>query len=239
MTQQINLFDASLQRQRVWLTLGNVVVAGVLLAVTVGVLGAWARQELPALTVQLAAGDAQLKAMRDQITALGQQAASRKPDPRVEQELGAARLLLAAREEVLAVLKQRLGPDAASFAAYLRGFARQSVAGLWLTGFSFDAASGGMAIHGRTVDPALLPEYIRRLNKEQVFQGHAFAALKLVEGKPEPAPGAANAPQAPAAPPAVAGKAPYHEFKLIPARDGAQSGKPAALTQTPLSGGPG
>jgi hypothetical protein len=160
---------------------------------------------VPALNVQLAASETQLKTMRDQVAALGQQAANRKPDPQVEQEMGAARLLLDARGEVLTVLKQRLGPEATSFADYLRGFARQSIAGLWLTGFSFEAASGGMEIHGRTVDPALLPEYIRRLNKETVFQGALFA-LKLVEGKP--APGVANAGNAGAsgAPGSVAGE---------------------------------
>lgn len=235
MAQQINLYDPSLERQRDWLALGNVVAVALLLAVAVGLLGAWARQDLPALAAQAAANDAQLKSLRDQITTLGQQAASRKADPRVEQELGATRLLLAARTEVLAVLKQRLGPDADSFADYLRGFARQSVAGLWLTGFSFDAASGGMEIRGRTTDPALLPEYIRRLNKEQAFQGRAFAALKLAEGKIEARPDAAAVPAAPApAPrPVAAGRAPFHEFILTPAKSG---GAAQVLTRAPGSG---
>lgn len=237
MTQQINLYDPSLLRQRDWLALGNVMAAALLLAVAVGLLGAWARQDLPALTAQAAANDAQLKTLRDQITTLGQQAASRKADPRVEQELGATRLLLAARAEVLDVLKQRLGPDADSFADYLRGFARQSVAGLWLTGFSFDAASGGMEIRGRTVDPALLPEYIRRLNKEQAFQGRAFAALKLAEGKIEARPDAAAVPAAaPVARPLAASRAPFHEFVLTPAKSG---GAAQVLTRAPGSGGPG
>jgi hypothetical protein len=241
MTQQINLYDPSLLRQRDWLALGNVVAAALLLAVAVGLLGAWARQDLPALTAQAAANDAQLKTLRDQIATLGQQVANRKADPRVEQELGATRLLLAARAEVLAVLKQRLGPDADSFADYLRGFARQSVAGLWLTGFSFDAVSGGMEIQGRTVDPALLPEYIRRLNKEQAFQGRAFAALKLAEGqiaaRPETAAAPAVAP-APAARSAAASRAPFHEFILTPAKSG---GAVPVLTRAlgPGSGGQG
>lgn len=241
MAQQINLYDASLERQRDWLALGNVVVISAVMAVVIGVAGSWARQGVPALNVQLAASEAQLKTMRDQVAALGQQAASRKPDPQVEQEMGAARLLLDARGEVLTVLKQRLGPDATSFADYLRGFARQSIAGLWLTGFSFDAASGGMEIHGRTVDPALLPEYIRRLNKEAVFQGRAFSALKLVEGKPVPGvanvPGTPGASGAPGAQPPLASKAPYHEFMLIPLAE--TSGKPDVLTQVPLPGGSG
>jgi len=193
-------------------------------------LGALTRHEVPALTAQTAANDAQLKAAREQITVLGQQVAGRKPDPRLEQELGAARLLLAARGEVLTTLQQRLGPHAGSYAEYLRGFSRQSVAGLWLTAFNFDG-SGGMEIQGRTVDPALLPEYIRRLGKEQAFQGRTFAALKLDEGKLEPV---VSAPPPPTAT-APAAKAPFHEFTLTPAR---ADGKPAVPPRA-TTGGPG
>jgi hypothetical protein len=183
MAQQINLYDSALQKQRDWLSLANVTAAGVLLLLAIAVLGAMTRHEVPSLIAQTAAGDTQLKTLRDQLAALSQQVASRKPDVRLEQELGTAQLVLSLRKEVLAVLQQRLGPDSASFAEYLRGFGRQSMSGLWLTAFNFDAASSSIEIHGRTIDPALVPEYIRRLGKEPAFQGRSFAALKLVEGK--------------------------------------------------------
>ena len=238
LARQINLYDPSLLRKRELLSLGNLAAAGAALAVAVGVAGSWARQDLPALQAQVAAGEAQVKTMRDQIATLGQQVSGRKPDPRIEQELGASRLLLEMRAQVLDVLKRGLGPDADSYAEYLRGLARQAVPGLWLTGFSFDATNGGVEIEGRTVDPALLPEYIRRLNKERAFQGRAFSALKLNEGKAEPVPGAPAAP-VPAAQPVVT-KPPYHEFKLIPERVGAdKAGKPQMLTRATGTGGAG
>lgn len=233
MSQQINLYDPTLLKQRDLLALGNVAIAGVLLIAAVLAPGMLARHEVPALTAQTAANDVQLKAAREQITLLGQQLAGRKPDPRLEQELGAARLLLGARGEVLTSLQQRLGPDAGSYTEYLRGFSRQSVAGLWLTAFDFDG-SGGMEIHGRTVDPALLPEYIRRLGKEPAFQGRTFAALQLAAGKPEPlASTPVAAPTQTAA--AQTAKAPFHEFMLIPAR---ADGKPAVSPRATM-GEPG
>lgn len=222
MSQQINLYDAALEKKRDWLALANVVLAGGLLALAVGVFGTLARQNVPVLTAQAAANEAQLKELREQIVALGQRAADRKPDPRIEQELGAAQILLTARGEVLDTLRRRLGPDTGAFTDYLRGFARQSLAGLWLTGFSVDAASGGMEIRGRTVNPALLPEYIGRLNREPAFRGRAFSALQLVAGKPDPQPGAAPATAAPV----TEGKAPFHEFVLVPVTPGT-----AVLTQ--------
>ncbi|MHB1359443.1 MAG: hypothetical protein ACYCWC_07660 [Rhodocyclaceae bacterium] len=215
MSQQINLFDPALQKQRDWLALANVATVGALLLLAVAALGALTRHEVPTLSAQTAANDAQLKAAREQLTVLGQQVAGRKPDPHLEQVLGAARLLVTARGEVLTTLQQRLGPNAGSYAEYLRGFSRQSLAGLWLTEFSF-AVGGGMEIRGRTVDPALLPEYIRQLGKERAFQGHTFAALQLDEGKPDSAVGAPP-PATAATTVALANtKAPFHEFMLTP-----------------------
>jgi hypothetical protein len=220
MTQQINLYDPALERQRDWLALMNVVGLMVVLVAAVGTAGYLARLDLPALTTQSDASENQLKATREQLATLGQQAATRKPDPRLEQEIAAKRLLLGTRGEVLVILRQSLGPEAgSSFAAYLQGLARQSVAGLWLMDFYIDASNGSMEIKGRTIDPALLPEYIRRLNKEMAFQGREFAALKLAAGKLDaPTLGVATAARPSPVAPGTALPAPYHEFTLIPVK---------------------
>lgn len=242
MSQQINLYDASLERQRDWLALGNVVVAGVVVAVLVVAAGFWARSDLPALNARMASGESQLKAVREQVTVLGQRS-GRKPDPRLEHELTAKRELLGLRGEVVATLRGTLGPGAPSYAEYLRGLARQTVSGLWLTGFAVHAGNS-MEIRGSTLDPALLPEYIRRLNQEVAFQGQTFAALKMDQ---EPATTAA--PVAPVASAAGAGAASraaaprWHEFTLIPALESKFAVSPlptfAAVPQGNVSGGPG
>lgn len=222
MAGQINLYDPALERRRDWLALHYVVGLSTALAVLVGALGFVARIDLPALTAQAANVESQLKAARDQVAALGRQAAGRKPDERLQQEIASRRLLLEARSEILATLRQSLGPDSHSFADYLRGFARQSVTGLWLTGFTIDMAGGGMEIHGRTIDPALLPEYIRRLDQEKAFEGQTFAALKLELAKPE----APNAEVTSTTRQPVPQRAPWHEFTLVPA-SADKTGKPA------------
>lgn len=227
MAQQLNLFDPALLKKRDWLALANVVMLALLLMVAVAGAATLVRRDLPTLTAQVATTESQLKAMREQIVVLGQRVANRKPDPRLEKELTETRQLLASQKEVLLTLQQRLDPHGESFAEYLRGFARQSVAGLWLTSIAVDTASHGMEIRGRTVDPALLPEYIHRMNKEPAFQGRAFSALKLAEGKTEPVPGTSATTNAPAD---ATTKAPFHEFTLIPLSPAApaKGGGPAA-----------
>ncbi|MCX8018229.1 MAG: PilN domain-containing protein [Rhodocyclaceae bacterium] len=224
MAQQINLYDPALRRTREWLTLGHLVLLSIGLALVIAVPGGVARLALPALAQRVAANDAQLKALREQIALIGQTRSARKPDPALEQAVTQRRQELEMRLAVLEALKKHAAAaQGEPHADILRGFARQTLAGLWLTGF-FVEAGGGMEIRGRTTDPALLPEYIRRLNQEAAFQGRRFAALKLEPGKSETAPaaGAASA----AAPPAAEKRAPWHEFMLIPLKPNAPAAKP-------------
>lgn len=209
MSQQINLYDPALLRKREWLTATNVALASLALLVVMAGWTGWTRVRLSALEAEAATLAPQAKALQDQVAALGKDMAGRKPDARLEAELAQARTELAVRAEVADVLGKGLGPEAASFAEYLRGLARQTPSGLWLTGFSVGAGGGAMEIRGRLLDPALLAEYIRRLNGEKAFQGRAFSALKLIAGKP-PTPAAAGAA-------AVASGPAYHEFILVPA----------------------
>lgn len=210
MAQHINLYDPVLQRQRDWLAPHYVAGAALVLALGVGTVGTVLRLGLPELAARAENGESQLKIARTQLATLGQQIAGRKPDPRLEQEIAVRRTLLTLRHDVLATLRQSVGPAAGSdYAEYLRGLARQTVAGLWLTDFAVDTVTGGMEIRGRMTDPALLPEYIRRLNREQAFRGRSFAALKLDAGKPDAAKAIARTP--------------WHEFMLVPEKAAAKA----------------
>lgn len=217
MSQQINLYDPSLLRRNELLSATNLALVSIVWLVIVVAMGAWSRVTAARLEAEAAVTGPQVKALRDQLTALGQAALTRKPDASVARELGEANAQLATRIEILAMLRKGLGPEAASFAEYLRGFARQTPAGLWLTGFAVDGDGAGMEIQGRTIDPALIPEYIRRLNGEKAFQGRAFSALQLsVPAQP------ADAAVSSAANVAATGQVPppprYHLFSLTPAQ---------------------
>ena len=98
---------------------------------------------------------------------------------RLENELKIAR-------EAMAALKGGAFGNQRGFAEYLRAFSRQSLSGLWLTGFSI-AGSGELEIRGRVLSPDLVPSYIQRLNREQVLAGRSFARLEMSRPKPEPA----------------------------------------------------
>lgn len=219
MSQQINLYDATLRRRREWLTAAHLAAACGLLLAALGGWGTSARSEAQSLESEAAALAPRVKALQEQVQAMDKAIAVRKPDPRLEEELVAQRAFLATRSEVLDILKKGLGAEAAGFAEYLRGLARQTPSGLWLTGFSVASDGSAMEIRGRTLDPSLLPDYIQRLNAEKAFRGQAFSALQLKAGG---APGPAAAEQAGAPAPGVdkaaAPAVRFHEFTLVPVK---------------------
>ena len=235
MSQQINLYDPALLRKRELLTAANLAAAVGALLLLLGVWGALARAHLGTLESESEKLAPQVKALQDQMVAMGKQLAEMKPNPQLEAELASARDLLVLRSALVTVLKKGVGDEAMGFSEYLRGFARQTPSGLWLTGFAIGDGGTAMEIRGRMTDPALLPEYIHRLDGEPAFKGRTFAALKIAAGKldapdqaappatpaPPPATPSPGTPTPPAAPapattltPAVADRAPFLEFTL-------------------------
>ena len=178
MAQQINLYNPALRRQREWLTLGNVVAVTAFVALLLGGVGALLDRQAAARAAEAQVVDAEIAQARARLVQLGG-AAGRAA---AEAELNTLQEVLAARREVLAALQagSGLAPNATvGFADYLRGLARQTVNGLWLTGFSVAQGGEGMEIRGRMLAAERLPDYIRRLNGESVFAGRQFVSLQV------------------------------------------------------------
>ena len=214
MSQQINLYDSKLLREREWLTIANLAAAVGVLLLALGGWGALVRSHVATLEAESQVLAPQIKELQDQVLAVGKQMAEVRSDPKLEANLAAARDLLVFRSEIVAVLKKGVGPESIGFAEYLRGLARQTPHGLWLTGFTVGDGGASMTIRGRMTDPALLPEYIQRLNGENGFKGRAFAALDVAAGHAEPA--VQNPPVAGAPPAGSDVPAPFYEFTLTP-----------------------
>lgn len=231
MSQQINLYDASLQRKHDLLTARNVAAAcGVLLVLLVA-WGGLARSRLGGLEGESRTLSPQVMALQAQRDAMTAQLSTMKPDQQLEAELAAARARFDLHTRQLSELKKGVGNEANGFAEYLRGLARQTPAGLWLTGFAIADGGASMEIRGRMMDPALLPEYIRRLNGEHVFKGHEFSALRVAAGKMDEAP-AAPAPAA--VPPGIAGLPGTGQPATGPAGQPAAPSRPATAGPAPV-----
>lgn len=180
MSQQINLLLPELRPKKDWLAFP--VVASVALGGTALVLGLalWGRYQVQGMTQEQAQSDVELKTLQQQVQALGQTLAGRQPNAALQAEIDRLNESIRQREEAFRVAGSGKMGGAGGYAGLMRGFARQVVSGVWLTGFSFDGED--VEIRGRLVDPSLLPQYIRRLNGDTAFQGRRFLALDMKDG---------------------------------------------------------
>lgn len=224
MSAQINLYDPRFLKRRELLTLANLTVATVLLYSALAAAGVWAWQKAAQQQALATVAGEQLKAIKDQVAAETKAGSARKPSAQLTAELERAEIVLRRSGEIVRLLESGVVGSTAGFTDYLRGFSRQTPDGLWLTGFNIGAGGKDVEIRGSMTNPGVLPEYIRRLGNEKIFQGRSFAALTMNRAEPQ----AASRPTG-ATPGVVQGVAAAPrpiDFVLLPKPDQTKDGKP-------------
>ena len=179
MSQNINLYNPLFEPRREWLSFN--VAAAVILAV-LGLIAAGsiaANWRYHSLVRQEQAASQRLANAKEEMTRLANQLAGRQKDPQLLAELDRAQAELKSRDEVIAVLQGGALGNTSGYSEYLRAFARQSIEGLWLTGFSISGAGHHVVIEGRTLRADLVPDYLQRLNCERILQGSTFAEMQM------------------------------------------------------------
>jgi hypothetical protein len=212
MSQNINLLGPAFRKQRRTLTLATVVQC---FAVVLAALLAYQfvlQQQVNGVAAELRTAEGLLGSQRNYVEKLKGKSIAPKPDAQLEAEVARLEGELNTARDAMDTLKGDALGNQHGFAEYLRAFSRQSLNGLWLTGFSI-AGSGELEIRGRVLSPDLVPSYIQRLNREQVLAGRSFARLEMSRPKPEPAPVAKDG-KAPFAGPALPR---YLDFSLATA----------------------
>jgi hypothetical protein len=185
MSQQINLLNPALIKKKNYLNTNNMAIMLGLLLVLMFAYYSYAQKQLTLIALhrsqiaeQLSAVQAHLKqtallhtphaankALLDQITQLEQKEAM--------------------QQQILRTVNQSTATPDKGYAALMRAFAKQTLDGLWLTGFSIDSHTEQLNISGRTLQADLVPEYITRLGNEPALKGKLFAALNMRSPKIE------------------------------------------------------
>lgn len=187
MSQELNLLNPALS-PKVELFQGRAVLGalGALLLIC-ALASVAARWDASRLAQREREQMARLTQLNNDVTRLGQEVAARKPSAKLQEEMIGLDALLAARNEVMAIIRSGALGDTRGVSDYFRAFARQSVDGLWLTGFSIQGAGADIVVQGRTLDAELVPTYLAGLRRESALRGHGFAHVSVFQ-PPEPAP---------------------------------------------------
>jgi hypothetical protein len=218
MSQQINLFNPLFMRQEKYFSTRTMLQSLGLIALGLVAIYAYAMWQSSDLS-RLAAGySSQLAAQRDQFVSLSGQGRSKLLEAEVTRLEADAK----ARRGVLELMQGGGGlGNTNGFSRFFAAFARHSVRGVWLTGFSVGNDGNDLSIRGRVLHPDLVPEYLKSLNQDDVMRGRLVTELKLV-AKDESKTRQGNAAGA------VAGPVRFVEFDLSAPLRLADAGKPAA-----------
>ncbi len=196
MSQQINLYNPLFRRQEKYFsTLTMLQALGLILLGSLLVYGyAWYRTSgLEQRSLQTAKSYQATQVRLAQVTA---EFGPRQPSKLLQDEIARMDGQVKARRQIIDLLgKGELG-NTQGFSEYLRALSRQTLSGLWITGFHVSGIGSDMAINGRALQPELVPVFINRLKKEPVLAGKTFSMLemslpeaeKAADGKPAPTP---------------------------------------------------
>lgn len=225
MTQQINLFNPIFLKQKKIFSAVNMLDALALLLVGVALFYGYASIQtlnLDRQSVETARQYYQSKARLNEASA---RYAPKKADAALAAEVDSLQAQVNARKENLQDLGAGALGGGAGYAEYMRALARQSLAGLWLTGLSIGKGGAEMQISGRALHPELVPDYIHRLAREPVLHGRAFDSLSMTQRD-------AAMPADASRPDAAPGKYVYTEFQLVSSHTESPSGGMPLPAQT-------
>ncbi len=206
MTQQINLFNPAFQPQKQVFTAATMALSLLVLVGGIAALAVYGRMQTASLEAQAGAGALQLERKQARLASVNLDFAPRQKNKDLDAEIAEAQAQLAALRNISRVIERGELGDTTGYAGYFKALARQSVAGLWLTGVSVSSGGRDIGIRGRTTDPATVPGYLARLTGEPLMQGKSFSSLSISQ----PAP--VNTADADGKP--VASPAPWVEFSL-------------------------
>jgi hypothetical protein len=230
MAQQINLFNPIFLQQKKHFSAVTMLQALGLMLAGILVFYVYASFETRKLTRLADDSRKQLQVQGEQVVKYTREFSPQGRSKALEEELARAAAQLKQREDLMAMLRTGALGNTEGFARYLSALARQTMAGVWLTGMSIGGDEVDLQLGGRVLHADLVPAYVRALNHEEVMRGRRIAEMRLTareERDPQPtaapgaaAPGAAapgaTAPGATAKPPPAPLR--YVEFSISAVR---------------------
>lgn len=212
MSQQINLFNSSLLKQRTFFTPNNLLFSllGIVLLILIGYFFLMTQTSKLKKTADMSAQ--QFQNLTAQVTSLRNAEVPKTKNVRLEAELLAIENSLRRRQRITEILQNTNFGNTDGYSAYLTAFARQIPTNLWLTGFKLEGAGYDLVLQGRTLQPELLPLYVAQLKREKIMQGKTFSALEMQ--RPDLELAAASVSAAATDTKKTNNDAPYLEFEL-------------------------
>lgn len=173
MRQQINLYQPIFTESRTGFTAKPVALGLIVLLAGLGAYSWNQHRQAAQLQTQLSQLQAQQSELQAALEQEGQGNANETPeqlDARVKQ----LEAQVTERTRAVQILKSGGAGQTTGFANRMEALARRHVDGLWLDQMILSGTNGGMTLRGATIDPDVVPQYLRSLAAEPALSGTRF-----------------------------------------------------------------
>ena len=179
MHQQVNLYTEAFRPSREFLTLGLASgLTGLGLVIVLAVAG-WFQYQVDQLESKQAAVEDRLAGQEEAVTTLTEELEQQTRDPQLEDRVERLEKRARERKRLLDRADSVARASSEGFTPYLKGLARQSRKELWLTRINVNLIAKTLQLQGKTLKGGAVPDYLRRLRQEPVFEGRRFARFEI------------------------------------------------------------
>ncbi len=185
MSQQINLFQPAFRKEPKRFSATTLLYACSVVLVFIVLLYGIGYWQLRGLRTELATVERQQTALAARLDEVGRKFRPSAKTQFLEKEIARLEALIAAKSGVREILERGVFANTEGYSEYLLAFARQHIAGVWLTGFGIAGAGERLTLKGRTTVPELVPQYMQRLAKEQKLAGIEFQIFRMARPQNE------------------------------------------------------
>lgn len=185
MSQQINLYNVQLLRQKKYFSANAMLQALLLILLGYAAFYGYAAYQMRQLLVQTDETANLYASEQSKLARMNIEFSPEQARKSQEEEIKKTDIRLVLQRELIATLKSGAIGNTSGYSEYMRAFARQASYGMWLTGFEISGDAVQMTIRGAALSPELVPVFIKRLSHESIMRGKEFAALGMQLHKPD------------------------------------------------------
>ena len=179
MSQQVNLYHPIFRKQEKKFSALTMLQAAVLVLAGILMMYGYSVWQVRSLRSQAGQIEEQYRAVTRQIDDMSRQLALRQVNPRYAKEVERLQGRIQAVQYIRELARHDYFFGGDGYSNYFIAFARQSVSGLWLTGFTVTGAGEQLSLEGRTEVPERVPEYLQKLSSEKLLTGTEFDAFQI------------------------------------------------------------
>lgn len=183
MHQQINLFQPIFREERRLFDATAVVWSLGIIAMALLSLWAYGTFKVNELESEVAHLRDQQRAQEQMASTAGSLRSARANPSQIQARVSRLTEELVMRTRALDLLQNGTAGHTSGFAAKLEALANQHVDGLWISHIHLGSSASSMGLSGETLDPDLVPRYLRALASEPALKGTRFDDFSIARKK--------------------------------------------------------